>query len=97
MIKLTSKVMGPLSNIRSLQLTTRNFNTQSGRSNLFNNPQLRALREKIRGEENPLNRYEADVTRLRTVKEDNDTQSSAYRAEIVYSSDLDSVLSLLKN
>lgn len=97
MIKLTSKVMGPLSNIRSLQLATRNFNTQSGRSNLFNNPQLRALREKIRGEENPLNRYEADVTRLRTVKEDNDTQSSAYRAEIVYSSDLDSVLSLLKN
>jgi len=75
--------------------------TQTGerRSNLFNNPQLRALREKIRKEENPMNRYEADVTRMRTVKDNSESssQSSAFRAELVYSSDLESVLSLIKS
>jgi hypothetical protein len=43
-----------------------------------------------------MNRYEADVTRLRTVKEEDQASSTAYRAELIYSSDLESVLSLLK-
>ena len=94
MIKLTSRT---LKLFKVSHVSKRSLNTQTGRSNLFNNPQLRALREKIRREENPLNRYEADVTRMRTVKEDNETQSTAFRAELVYSSDLDTVLSLLKN
>jgi hypothetical protein len=94
MIKLTSRT---LKLFKVSHESKRSLNTQTGRSNLFNNPQLRALREKIRREENPLNRYEADVTRMRTVKEDNETQSTAFRAELVYSSDLDTVLSLLKN
>jgi hypothetical protein len=67
MIKLTSKTQKFL---KIWQVSKRALNTQTGRSNLFNNPQLRALRDKIRQEENPLNRYEADVTRMRTVKDD---------------------------
>jgi hypothetical protein len=46
-----------------------------------------------------MNRFEADVRRLRTVREEPNkgaTGGTVYRAELVYSSDLDSVLSLLK-
>jgi hypothetical protein len=53
-----------------VKFTQASLSTVGGRSQLFNNPSLRALREKIKREENPMNRYEADVTRLRTVREE---------------------------
>ena len=69
---------------------------------MFNkDPSLRALRDRIKKDENPLNRYEADSTRFRTVKNDASNEygrqsGTVFRAEMIYSSDLESVLSLLK-
>lgn len=76
--------------------------SQDARSSLFNkDPSLKAVRDRLKKDENPLNRYEADTTRFRTVKDDTANQfgrqsGSVFRAEMVYSADLDSVLSLLK-
>jgi len=71
-----------------------------GRSKLFNqDPSLRALRDRIKREDVPMNRFEADVRRLKAPRHgDQETTStgSIYRAELIYSSDLDTVLSLLK-
>lgn len=72
---------------------------KAGRSNLFNkDASLREVRERIKKDENPLNRYEADFVRMRVAKDGHGSQQtgSVFRAEMVYSSDLDSVLSLLK-
>jgi len=52
-----------------LKFNRANLSTVGGRSQLFNNPNLRALRDKLKKEENPMNRYEADVTRLKAVRE----------------------------
>lgn len=59
------------------------------------------MRDRIKKDENPMNKYQADVQRLRTVKDDHTNQfgkasGSVFRAEMVYSADLDSVLSMLK-
>lgn len=44
---------------------------QVGRSSLFNkDPSLKQVRDRIKKDENYMNRYEADVTRLRTVRDD---------------------------
>ena len=67
---------------------------------MFNqDPSLRALRDRIKREDVPMNRFEADVRRLKAPRHgDQETTStgSIYRAELIYSSDLDTVLSLLK-
>ncbi len=83
-------------------ITKRYMSSQVGRSSLFNkDPSLKQVRERIKKDENQLNRYEADVTRLRTVRDDATNQfgksaSNVFRAELVYSADLDSVLSMLR-
>ena len=66
----------------------------SKRSSLFNNSKLRELRQRIRKEDNEYNRYERDATKFKTSQE-NPKAFGGVRTEMIYSSDLDSVLSLL--